>query len=273
MNVKIEVELNRPRWLRLPRTRWARVAAVAGAALVVAAPAAWASHNYTDVPPGLFSHAGVSALKDAGIADACNPVGPRYCPDQPATRGELAVYLHRGLGRAALAPYDRFQILNGLDQDISVLTVDVGGVPGGTAFVSLTAQVGSSITATAGCPCGVSWHVARDGGDADGGSAPAYTQNDTLAVSNQTGNRAGLDMASLAHVVAVPTGTTQTFRLKAQQWAGKGTVNGFGRLTAVVAPLGSTGGNVLGAMTRTLPTMVQPPRRGDPTVPALAASP
>ena len=48
-------------------------------------------------------------------------------------------------------------------------------------------------------------------------------------------------------VVAVPTATTQTFRLKVVRFASvTGTVSAFGAMSAVTATFGSTGSNVLG---------------------------
>jgi hypothetical protein len=47
-------------------------------------------------------------------------------------------------------------------------------------------------------------------------------------------------------IVSVPTGTSQTFHIYAYLLGGTGTVTGYGTLTAVTLPFGSTGFNTLG---------------------------
>jgi hypothetical protein len=37
-------------------------------------------------------------LKDSGITGGCNAAPPMFCPDQPVTRGQMAVFLAAALG-------------------------------------------------------------------------------------------------------------------------------------------------------------------------------
>ena len=66
-------------------------------------PAAAGASRFVDVGPGV--HAGaIEALAEAGITHGCDAVGPRFCPDQPASRAQMATLLARALGlRAELA--------------------------------------------------------------------------------------------------------------------------------------------------------------------------
>ena len=93
--------ISRPR-LRVPRGRKAVLAALA-AALVVAVPIAWASHDFTDVPTGHPFHDDIAAVKDAGITagKTCVPPGtpPTYCPSENITREAMAAFVRRGVGR------------------------------------------------------------------------------------------------------------------------------------------------------------------------------
>jgi hypothetical protein len=117
-----------------------------------------------------------------------------------------------------------------------VLTIDVGGAPGGTAFVKLDGVVTSSITSLVGCPCGLRFHLIQDGGTA---FRDVYLTHTSLGVDAGPGYETG----AVTAVVAVPTATTQTFRLQARRDGNPpiaGTVNAYGDLTAITAPFGHT---------------------------------
>lgn len=60
-----------------------------------------ASHQFTDVPTGSTFHDDVEAVTDAGIASGTG--GGLYKPSDPVTRGQMAAFLHRSIGRAAVA--------------------------------------------------------------------------------------------------------------------------------------------------------------------------
>jgi hypothetical protein len=52
-----------------------------------------ASHNFNDVPPGVFYHDFVQFLVDKGITAGCGP--GLFCGEQAVTRGQTAVFLER----------------------------------------------------------------------------------------------------------------------------------------------------------------------------------
>jgi len=58
--------------------------------------AAPASATFGDVPTTHVFHRFIEALVDAGITAGCG--GGNYCPDNPVTRGQMAVFLSRALG-------------------------------------------------------------------------------------------------------------------------------------------------------------------------------
>jgi subtilisin family serine protease len=56
--------------------------------------------GFDDVPASSTFAADIGKLATAGITRGCNPpANDRFCPDDPITRGELAAFLLRGLGR------------------------------------------------------------------------------------------------------------------------------------------------------------------------------
>lgn len=71
--------------LRGCRVRWNR--------MVSPAPG---TATFADVPVGSPLHQFVEALFAAGISGGCG--GGNYCPDQPVTRGQMAVFLSAALG-------------------------------------------------------------------------------------------------------------------------------------------------------------------------------
>jgi hypothetical protein len=53
--------------------------------------------SFTDVPPSHPYFQFIEALKASGITGGCG-TGVNYCPGDPVTRGQMAVFLARGLG-------------------------------------------------------------------------------------------------------------------------------------------------------------------------------
>ena len=62
----------------------------------VSPPPSTASFN--DVPQGHPFFQSVEALKASGITGGCSASPPRFCPDNPLTRGQMAVFLSKALG-------------------------------------------------------------------------------------------------------------------------------------------------------------------------------
>ena len=69
---------------------------VVGYRLRVSPPPGAASFN--DVPTNHPFFQFIEALVAAGITAGCNAAPPMYCPDQPLTRGQMAVFLAKALG-------------------------------------------------------------------------------------------------------------------------------------------------------------------------------
>jgi S-layer homology domain len=117
-----------------PRRRGRRLIVVGVAALMLALPiAVSANHVFSDVPTSSTYHTTTARLVGAGITGGCG--GGKYCPNAAVTRGQMAAFLNRGLGRAAqdsgVTVDDDWQaILPGGGGFIAVTFLQIGGVPG-----------------------------------------------------------------------------------------------------------------------------------------------
>jgi hypothetical protein len=134
--------------------------------LLVAPVAVYASHIFSDVPTSNTFHGSISALYGSRITGGCG--GGKYCPNSAVTRGQMAAFLVRGLGRMASAedgagdgwaaiqlaeepgppPFHPFGI-------VAPLTLTHGGGVGGTAHVFATATVNVWTDEPTVCPCEV----------------------------------------------------------------------------------------------------------------------
>ena len=188
--------------------------------------------TFHDVPVSAFYHDAVNAIYRAGITAGCGT--ELFCPDQAVTRAQTAVFLQRGLSRVAYNAKPVFQQLERYNgKDVAVVTINTGGAPGQTGFVKLNGAV-TWAAGTQGCPCAVGFFITQDGGGNSSGqfaSAPY-----------------GYGNGATTWVVAVPTGTMQTFRLKMNMSGSQDfVVLGRGELSAIYAPFGSMGTNTLAA--------------------------
>jgi hypothetical protein len=57
-----------------------------------------AAATFADVPTSHAFFKFIEALAAAGITGGCNASPPLYCPDDPVTRGQMAVFISRALG-------------------------------------------------------------------------------------------------------------------------------------------------------------------------------
>jgi hypothetical protein len=229
--MKVTIELGRPAIPRRPRPR--RVA-LAGALLAVLLPAtALASHIFTDVPTSMSGHAAIEAVFDAGITGGCTAT--TYCPTDPVTREQMAIFLQRALPRIAGAQDTDPRQLTATEAEQNRLTLKVGGVSGGKQFVKADVSFTAEVADSTGCPCTIFVYITTSTGgssegtvvsvDTDGfesgnatltfaaptssnviikatalidGPGEVYLYTDMSAISGAFGN-AGTDAASVSH--------------------------------------------------------------------------
>jgi len=156
-----EGSLSQPR-----RTRRRLIVACVAAVMLALPVAVNASHIFSDVPTSNTFHAAISTLYGARITGGCG--GGKYCPNDPVTRGSMAAFLVRGLGRMAT-------VEDGADDDWAELTqpsadpgvephpygvvapvsLRHGGGAGGTAYVHASGTLNVWTDEPGVCPCEV----------------------------------------------------------------------------------------------------------------------
>jgi S-layer homology domain len=226
---------------------WRRVLLTGGlvATLAVAVPIAWAS--FGDVPPSNPCYDDINAIQGAGITGGCG--GGNFCPSDNILRMAEAAFVHRGLPRGGLGGATSVLPASPTVVELGHVTMSIGGVSGQTQFVLVIGQVDTQISSLTGCPCETSFVVSSD--QAGDFSFSGAIMNDSLPAAGGPETN-GLETATAAGIVAVPTATNQTFRIFASRVGGTGTVTAFGTLSAVTIPFGSTGANTLGLQASTL---------------------
>jgi hypothetical protein len=224
----IRIQITWPRRLRVPRGRRARIVTFALAVTTVAVPAAWASHQFADVPETNPHHADVAAIRTAGITQGCNPpANTLYCPDHPVRRDQMASFLQRGLGRASRAT-GHVQIPLGLGfTGVATTTITVSG----SGF--LLANAASMGFAGSGCPCTLQMRLRES---PSGGTSWFFAEEITSDRGNAVGN---------TWVFPVTAGT-RTVTLEGRLTTGSAPIAAEGAVTAMWVPFGATGGGTLG---------------------------
>jgi hypothetical protein len=231
--MKITIELTRPAWLTRPRSHRKGLTILLAVLLVAGIPVgALASDRFADVPTSSIFHDAINAIAGAGITLGCGT--PNYCPSANVTREQMAAFLHRGFGRSAQGILGSF-VLTATGADLSVVTIKAGEATGGTVFVRLDAFVTSFESDVTACPCQTAYLIFHDA--TENISSIGYNQLTTKS----TISNVALDTGAISWVVAVPSGTTQTFRLSAFVLSGTGAHSAQGQLFAMTLPFGSQG--------------------------------
>lgn len=240
------------------RSWWARVTArprlakrltrVALVALMLALPVmVSASHQFTDVRTSHTFHTAISRLYGARLTTGCSST--RFCPGANVTRGQMAAFLNRGLGRSAgewgaTGIADDWAALN--DNVLGAIDLLHGGAPGGTGHVLVTASASAYSKLADTCPCELGlWLVNADTGEESSGSFQTITN--VAGPPDEDTNSWYAASASVSYLFTVPSGVTHTYLLGMYirpTTAPTGDVAGAEwNLTAVYVPFGGGGGN------------------------------
>ena len=225
-----------------------RLTRVALVTLMLALPVmVSASHQFTDVPTSHTFHGAISRLYGARLTTGCS--ASKFCPGANVTRGQMAAFLVRGLGRAAgdvgFAEDDWASLDGGGLTSVDLLH---GGGAGGTAHVLVTATVLAYTDQTGVCPCELAvWIVNADTGEE---SAPTFQiiSGAERAPVDLTNPRYYETTVSISHLFTVASGVTNSYVL-----AGDVTTTASPSptshaavdwtISAVYVPFGATGGN------------------------------
>ena len=206
-----------------------------------------ASHNFRDVPTSHTFHTPISRLFGARLTTGCTAT--RFCPGANVTRGQMAAFLNRGLGRAAgdwgaTGFADDWAAFN--DGVLDAIDLQHGGAPGGTAHVLVTANVSAYTDEGGVCPCelGVSL-VNADSGEE---SPVMFQVLATPAPAHDTEPAWYEASASISYLFTVPSGVTHTYVLVATMFptltpSPENDAAAEWTISAVYLPFGANGGN------------------------------
>lgn len=219
---------------RATRRRMSRLAVLVLLA-AIALPAS-AADQYSDVPGDALHHDATTRLAAAGIAAGCETDPPRYCPDQPLPRRQMALFLDRLAGRAAGAASAttlESAAGGGLGGTVVSTSITSGGVAGGTGWVVLQGSV--SVTATDGlqaCPCEVEAFVYRVDDDTKGPISLGQ-----LPSQPSSSGRAAVSLP-VTWRIQIPSATTATYAIGVFVTGSPSGARAEGTLTAIWAPYG-----------------------------------
>jgi S-layer family protein len=194
--------------------RHRRLVAVGVAALILALPVAVsASHQFSDVPTSSTYHTSVSRLVGAGLTGGCG--GGKYCPNDPVTRGQMAAFLNRGLGRgmqdAGVTEDDHWAtFLPDGSGFIAVNFMTIGGAAGGTQHVLATGTLAPFTDEAGVCPCEVAMILLSEVGEASPQSFTVFGADASPYDSQYKGS------VSMSYLFTVPSGTEVGFAIIAQ---------------------------------------------------------
>jgi len=208
---------DRPRRrIRPPRRRATRFLLVAGVALAALAPAAWANHQFTDVPTASPHHDDISTIGRVGITGGCGP--GLYCPTQTVQRDQMASFVARTL--RALTPVYRTGVsgmagTGPLDLDASPVICQTGSFTGTVAtFVRVDSTV--SLEAAASSLMGFTANIAFSG---DGGAT--WTPAPEWWGSRSSADQAGVWGNAASNAFFMPgTGAPIRFGVQVSRQAG-----------------------------------------------------
>jgi hypothetical protein len=235
--MRIQIEVTRPRWLRLPRTWRTRALLTLVVAGAVAVPVAWASHQFADVPNTNPHHNDISIIRTAGITQGCNPpANTLYCPDQAVRRDQMASFLQRGLGRTSRGVGSgTFTPLTTTFQTMATATLTVPG----SGFVLVNSGTTIGAFNTSNCPCTAFVRLRHNN---SGALSPEQleTVNAYLSYTSVSAN----------YVFPVTGPGTHSFSLQSAHYTTPGGSGPFGPFNTIVdatwIPFGSGGASTLG---------------------------
>ncbi len=225
-----------------------RLTRVALVGLMLALPVmVSASHQFTDVPTSHTFHTAISRLYGARLTTGCSAT--KFCPGANVSRGQMAAFLNRGLGRAS-GTWSATGIANDWvamdDNVLGAISLLHGGAPGGSGHVLVTASV-SVYTKRAGtCPCELAvWLINEDTGEESPGSFQII--QDVPGPLDETDTAWYSGAASSSFLFWVPSGVSNTYVLGASvtptSAPGGDTSGAEWSMSAVYVPFGGDGGN------------------------------
>jgi hypothetical protein len=222
--------------VRLPKLRSTRrlMVAMVITGLVAAPGLVLASDLFADVPNTSAFHAPIGAIARAGVTTGCGD--GLYCPTGNVSREQMAAFMHRGFARVAS---DDVNGLSFTTAPTNVLSLSITpGLPstavaGAKNFISVNATVSLWGQTLSGCQCLYEVYLTHNGTQI--GEENYVSIIDTNDIVN-------IAVTGIAEVTA---SGGQAISVVVDQYLGSATTLAYGNLTAMTAPFGATGTNVL----------------------------
>ena len=191
------------------RSRLHRVlAAAALTSLIVAMPVlVSAIHQFSDVPTSSTFHTSITNLYGARLTGGCG--SGKFCPNSNVTRGQMAAFLNRSLGRADGASGVSLEDWADLDDGpAGEVTLRTGGGTGGTGYVLVHGSLSAWTDENGICPCEIELYLVDETTFEE--SAPMWQ-----LIGTETVDGIYESAVSVSHLFTVPSGTDVTFSLYA----------------------------------------------------------
>ena len=206
-------EARRPRRIRLPRRRATRLVLVAGVTIAALAPAAWANHQFTDVPTSSPHHDDISTIARVGVTGGCG--AGLYCPAQAVPRDQMASFIARTL--RALTPVFRSTALvtGAVDIDATPIVCQTGSF---TSTVAVIARVDSWVSLEAAASSLMAFTV-NSAYSTNGGAMWNFSP-DNFASRSSADLAGAWGHANNSTLVFLPPGTTVIFGVRVGRQAG-----------------------------------------------------
>ncbi len=203
-------------WLdRVPRPKpMRRLSAIALGLLLIALPVAVsASHQFTDVSTSNTFHTSIARVYGARLTGGCSAT--RYCPSANVTRGQMAAFLNRGLGRGAAGEFFDETWGDLILEDGAFVTeaqMVSNGSAGGTGHALAVAHLTLWTDEAGVCPCEVQFTLYNaDTGEV---SPTFYTSIGGDGVPTDDPELTGpfwQTTVSASHLFTVPSGVAQPY--------------------------------------------------------------
>jgi hypothetical protein len=222
--------------VRLPKLRSTRrlMVAMVITGLVAAPGLVLASDLFADVPNTSAFHAPIGAIARAGVTTGCGD--GLYCPTSNVSREQMAAFMHRGFARVASDDVSGMTFSTAPTNVLS-LSITPGlpttAVPGAKNFISVNATVSLWVPTLSGCQCFYEVYLTHNG---------TQIGEENYVSINTTNEIVNIAVTGIAQVTA---SGGQSISVVVDQYFGSSNTFAYGNLTAMTAPFGATGTNVL----------------------------
>lgn len=217
------------------RTRRIVTVLTAVTAIAILPMVALASDRFSDVPSGHPFHDQINNIAAAGITTGCTAT--TYCPNANVTRGQMAAFLNRGLGRIAADEMAFGPLVEG--EPFSSVTIESEGSELILAQASFYAFIVPGAVGET-YPCEHLFFLEVDGVEASGSATWIRTSSEPAPADYH------LDSLSSMSVEAVDPGSHTVELIYGGATDGACTIGmGIGTLAAQVVPFGGDGSGLV----------------------------